>query len=457
LAVLPFEGAAASKDRQPLGMAIAETMTRAFGRVENLDVPAAASASVFLEKMRTSGLAGRGLNVDQYLEGTFEAAGDRVKINARLLRAESGAELWSGQYDRTNAELPAVLEEIGRAVLKTIGAAGVPEGSAPFPLKCPANFEAFDLNAQGRYLFRRGTRENLEKAIDLFTRAAAKDSGFALAYEGLAEAYLKLAYGYHWASEKAFPKAKDAALRALLADPGLAEGHSALGCVKMSFEWDFAGAEKEFREALRLDPANAAAHQSYALLLTALGRHGEAQQEIQRAQANNPLSSEVNAQAALTLYFGRLYEQSASEFNKARAADPLYPGTHFGAALIEIQMGNFNEALASLRQAEELGQDRMEVNLRRGYIHARLGQRQDAGRILTEALNAGKKGNISYLALALVYAGLTEKDQAIACLENAVIDRDPALIFMRVHPFLDSVRGDIRFVSLLQKIGLGPY
>ena len=457
LAVLPFEDMSASRDRQPLGLAIAETMTRAIGRVDNLFVPAAASASVYLGKARDSRQVGRALNVDQYLDGTFEASGDRIKVGARLLRADTGAELWSGQYDRTSGELPAVQEEIIRTVLKTIGAAEPPPGPAAFPLKFPANFEAYDLNAQGRFLFRRGTRENLEKAVDLFSRAAARDTGYALAYQGLAEAHIKLAYSYHWASGKAFPKAKDAALRALLSDPGLADAHISLARVKMSYEWDFAGAEKEYKEALRLDAANAAAHQSYALLLSALGRHGEAQAEIQSAQALNPLSSEVNAQAALIHYFGRLYEQAESEFKKALAADPAYPGTHFGASLVQIQMGRFDEALMSLRQAQELGQDPMEVDLRRAYIQARLGQRQDAGRILTEALNAAKTRNISQLALALVYAGLAEKEQAIACLENAVIDRDPALIFMRVHPFLDSVRGDIRFVSLLQKIGLGPY
>jgi serine/threonine-protein kinase len=457
LAVLPFEDASVSKERRPLGVAIAETMTRALHTVDNLFVPAAASSSAFLGKARDSRQVGRGLNVDHYLEGTFEAAGDKIKIDVRLLRADSGAELWSGQYDRTSSELPAVQEEIIRTVLKTIGAGGPSESSASFPLKSPANFEAYDLDAQGRFLFRKGSRENLEKAVDLFSRASAKDPGNARAFEGLAEAHIKLAYGYYWASGKAFLKAKDAALKALLADPGLAEAHTALGRIKMSYEWDFAGAEKEYREALRLDPANADAHQSYALLLSALGRHGEAQKEIQAAQEQNPLSSDVNAQAALILYFGRLYEQAESEFKKALAADPLYPGTHFGAALVHIQMGKFDEALGALRQAKELGQNAMDVDLRRAYIHARLGQRQDAGRILTEALNAGRTGNISQLALALVYAGLAEKDQAIACLENAVIDRDPALILMRVHPFLDSVRGDIRFVSLLQKIGLGPY
>jgi tetratricopeptide (TPR) repeat protein len=188
-----------------------------------------------------------------------------------------------------------------------------------------------------------------------------------------------------------------------------------------------------------------------------LGRHGEAVKESQAAQTLNPLSSEVNTQAGVILYFARLYEQAEAEVRKAVATDPLYPGHHFCAALVQIQVGQFEQAGRSLEEAEDLGADPMEVKLCRAYIHARQGQRQQVGRILTEAFNAAKSAYVSQMSLALVYAGLNEKDQAIACLENAFAERDASLIFMRVHPFLDSVRGDIRFVGLLKKIGLGPY
>jgi serine/threonine-protein kinase len=246
-------------------------------------------------------------------------------------------------------------------------------------------------------------------------------------------------------------------LKALLLDSGLSEAHTALARIKTNYEWDFTWAEKEYREALRIDPDNAAAHQAYALLLSALGRHGEAVKESQLAQALNPVSSEVNAQAGLVLYFARLYEQAAAELKKALATDPLYPGHHLNAALVQIQLGQFDLARKSLEEAEDLGADRIEARLRRACIHARQGQRQEVGLILTEAFSAAKQTYVSQLSMALAYAGLNERDQAIACLENALADRDASLIFMRVHPFLDSVRGDLRFIGLLQKIGLGPY
>jgi serine/threonine-protein kinase len=457
LAVLPYEDLSPAKDRQYLGAAMAEALIRSLGKVDGLFIPAAASSSTFQGKSRDSRLVGRRLHVDSYLEGTFEERENKVMIDARLIRADSGAPLWSGLFERSAGEIFVLQQEIAQAVLKFLGVAGPTETASVVLSGTPVSFEAFDLYAQGRLLQSKGGKANLEKAIGLFTKSGAKDPAFALALGGLADAYVQLAEGHHFAPDKAFAKAKDAALRALLLDSGLAEAHTALAKIKMEYEWDFAWAEKEYKEALRLDSDNAAAHQSYALLLSALGRHREAARESQSAQTLNPLSSEANCQAGLVLYFGRLYEQAEAEFKKALATDPIYPGHHLGAALVQVQWGQFDAAGKSLAEAEDLGADPIEVSLRRAYIHARQGQRQEVGRILTAAFNAAKQVQVSQLSIALVYAGLNERDQAIACLENAFADREASLIFMRVHPFLDPVRGDIRFVSLLQKMGLGPY
>ena len=457
LAVLPFEDLSPAKDRQPLGAVMAETLIRSLAKIDNLFIPSAASSSFFQGKARDSRLVGRRLRVDHFLEGTFEERENKIKIDARLLRADSGTPLWSGQYERSSSEIFAIQEEIAQAVIKSLGVAGPPGSASAQSTVAPASFEAYDLYAQGRFLMNKRGKDNLEKAIDLLAKAGAKDPAFGLAFAGLADAYLHLVDGHHWTPDKAIPKAKEAALKALLLDSGLAEAHTALARIKTNYEWDFTWAEKELREALRIDPDNAAAHQSYALLLSALGRHGEAVKESQSAQTLNPLSSEVNTQAGLVLYFARLYEQAAAEFRKALATDPLYAGHHLNTALVQIQLGQFDLAKKSLEEAKDLGADRIEVQLRRAYIHARQGQRQEVGLILTEAFTAAKQAYVSQLSLAVVYAGLNEKDQAIACLENAFADREASLIFMRVHPFLDSVRGDMRFVGLLQKIGLGPY
>lgn len=154
-------------------------------------------------------------------------------------------------------------------------------------------------------------------------------------------------------------------------------------------------------------------------------------------------------------FFSRLYEQANAEINKAIATDPLYFGHHHHLALLQIQMRQYEDAILSLRKAEELGADRMEVRLLLAHVYARQGKRREVGRILEEALRAVKENKMHQMAIALVYAGLNEKDQAIACLEIATSNRESGLIFLKVNPLFDSVRLDPRFAGLLQKIGLG--
>ena len=453
LAVLPFEDLSPAKDRQHLGIALAETLIRSFGKIDNLLIAAAESSSSFQGEVPEAGLIGLRLRVDHFLAGTFEERDNRIKIDARLLRVDSGAPLWSGQFERPTAEVFALEEEIVRAVCKSLGLESPPDSGTAGHKGTPANFEAYDLYAQARLLAGRKGRESLEKAVDLFVKAGEKDPAFAPAFIGLAEAYVCLAEKHYWTPGTAFPKAKETALKALLLDRGEAEAHTVLARIKMTYEWDFAPAEKEYLEALRLDPNNAGAHQGYAVLLSALGRNSEAIEQIQAAQMRNPLSSEVMSQAVAIRFYARLYEDAVAEEQKALAADPLYPGHYLNAAAILIQLNQLDQAGQSLKEAEDLGSDGLEVKLLRACIYARQGQRQEVGRILTEALNASKQVFVSQVSLAFVYAGINEKEQAIACLENAYASHEAALLYLRVHPFLDAVRGDVRFASLLKRVG----
>jgi serine/threonine-protein kinase len=453
LAVLPFEDLSPAKDRGHLGLALAETLISSLGRIDNLFVPAAESSSSFSGKAREAGLIGRRLHVEHYLDGTFEEHDARIKVDVRLLRTDSGTPLWSGQFERPEAEVFALTEEIGGAVGRSLGLKVPPSAAAGEKGGIPVNFEAYDLYAQARSLASRKDKEDLEKAVGLFIKAGDKDPSFAAIFAALADAYADLADGHYWTPDKAFPMAKEAALEALGLDSGSADAHAVLAGIKLNYEWDFASAEKEYQEALRLDPQNAAAHRGYALLLSALGRNAQAIREIQTAQTDNPLSSEVMSQAVAIHFCARLYQDAAAEAQKALAADPLYPAHYLNAALIIIQMDQLDQALQSLKEAEDLGSDRFEVNLLRACIYARQGQRQEVGRILTEALNAAKRAYVSQVSLAFVYAALGEKEQAIACLENACNAREAGLASIRAHPFLDPVRGDARFAGLLRKMG----
>ncbi|MFZ2053676.1 MAG: protein kinase [Candidatus Aminicenantales bacterium] len=454
LAVLPFEDLDPAKGNEYLGDALAETLTSELRKIDGLLLPDKESSLSFKGINRASRIIGRRLQVDHYLDGNLQAGENKLRVDVKLIQVDTGSILWSGQYEREKEDLLAITDEIGQAIVQTIGVTQPPEQASPLVADKPTSFEAYDAYAQGRFLANKGGKANLEKALEHFDKAAAKESGFALAYEALADAYLQLGDGHFWPPEKAFPKAKEAALKTLLIDPQQAEANVSLARVKTVYEWDFAAAEKGYREALRIEPDCAPAHQSYATLLSALGRHGEAIAEILAAQTLNPQSSAVSAQAGLILYFARLYDQATTEIKKAVATDPLYYGHHYNSALLQIQMGQYKKAILSLRRAAGLGADPIEIELLLAHIYARQEKRAEVGRILTAALKAAKESHVSQVSIATVYAGLNERDQVIACLEIAYSQRESGLLFLKVYPIFDFIRTDPRFVRLLQKIGL---
>lgn len=455
LAVIPFEDADPAKDKEYLGQALAEDLTQSLKKTDGLFLPDKESSFSFRGVSRGSRIIGRRLQVDHYLGGNIRASENTLRVEAELIKADTGAVLWSGQYEHEQETFPAVTEEIGRAVVQAFGLTWPSARISPAGAPQPPAFEAFDSYAQGRWLADSGGQASLEKALENLEKAVTREPGFAVAFEALADVYLRLADGRHWTPEKALPKAKDAALKALLINPRLPEAQVALARVKMLYEWDFAGAEKGFQEALKIDPDCSAAHQSHALLLSALGRHREAIEKITTAQALNPQSAAVNAQAALSFYLSRLYEQAQSEIRKDQATDPTYFGHYYNSALLQIQMEQYAEALLSLQKAKELGGDPLETELLRGHIYACQGNRQEVGRILTAALKAAKDNKAQQVSIASVYAGLNDKEQVFACLEIAYKKRESGLLFLKVHPIFDFIRGDPRYLNLLRRIGLG--
>jgi TolB-like protein/Tfp pilus assembly protein PilF len=455
LAVLPFEDLDQAQDNQYLGDALAMTLARELRKAGGFLLPDKESTYAFKGPNRDSRIIGRRLRVDHYLDGSLQAEANTLRVGVKLVRTDTGAVVWSGQYEREQESILAVIDEIERSVVQAIGSTRT-LAPAPSSNTVPTvGFEAYKAYARGCFLANNGDNANLEKALGQLEKATAEGPNFALAFEALADTYIRLADGRSWAPGKAFPKAKDAALKALLIDPRLAEAHVSLADVKTFYEWDFSGAEEGYRKALQIDPDCSPAHQSYALLLSALGRHSEAIAEIRIAQTLNPMSSPVNARAGLVLYFARLYEQANNEIKKAVATDALYHAHYYNLALLQIQMGRFEEAIPTLRRAAELGADPMEIKLLLAHVYARQDQRPEVGRILTEAFKADKTTFVSQVSVASVYAGLNEKDQVMACLEIADNQRESGLLFLKVHPMFDFIRADPRFVRLMQKIGLG--
>jgi TolB-like protein/Tfp pilus assembly protein PilF len=454
LAVLPFEDESGAKGREYLGEGMSDTLIGALTRLPGLTVPGAASSVSAKAKSADARQAGQALGADYVLSGGFASADKSLRVSARLVRLADGSKLWEGKFDRNAEELFGALQEV---VDGTAGALKInvpPDKKNSLVQGREVIPEACGLYFQGRSLASRGGKDNLEKAVDCFQKAADKDPGWGAAWAGLANACIALGIASNWSPDAAFPRARQAVLKALELEPDLAETHLALAMLKWRSEWDHAGAESEFKQALRSSPEQPEVRLNYALYLSSLGRHEEALSEMRTAQGLDPLSARANAGLGTVLYYARLYDQAVEELAKARDANPSDFEAYYDLGLLYIQTKELAQSLQMFRQAAALGADQGEVFLRIGFVLAHMGARQDVGKILTEALRAPRGTYVSAVSLGSVYAGLLEKDQVLACLEKALDERDASLVFLKVSPLFDAVRGERWFAGLLRKIGL---
>jgi serine/threonine protein kinase/tetratricopeptide (TPR) repeat protein len=454
LAILPFEDLSASKDQEYLGEGMAETLIDTLTKIPGLWVPGRASSFSFKGKNNNNSEIGQELGVDYLLEASLEADAKKLRIEAKLIQVKDGRPVWSGQYDRERDDILAIQEEMAQEIIKALKVKRPLEKNAPLLKDYSGNPQANDLYLQARFFLNKAAKENLEKALEYFQKAVDKDPSFALANAGLAEAYLSLGDDLIWAPNDAFPKAKAAVLNALQANPNLAEGHRLLAMIRANYEWDFPGAEKEYQEAIRIDSNSVTAHQWYAVLLSALGRHEEAIAKIKFAQALDPLSPAMQAEVGARLYFARQYDLALEELKKPLAPDSLYFGVYYYLGLVYIQMGQYKDAIQSFQRAAALGGDPIDLSLHIAYIYARLNQRAEAGALLAAAIKTSSQKYVPQVSIATVYAAIGERDQAFACLDKALGERDVWLIFIKVYPLFDHVRHDPRLAGVLEKIGL---
>jgi serine/threonine-protein kinase len=454
VAVLPFEDTSATKSREYVGEGMAKAVIGGLNRLPGLRAPGAASSSTLGGKSADARQAAAALGADYLLSGGFEVNEKSLRGSVRMVKSADGSKVWEKQFDQDSRELFAVLEGIADGAAEALRVQVPPEKKGRLIRGSSLNPEACDFYFHGRSLAGRGGRDNLEKAVDFLQKAVDKDPAWAAARAALANACIDLGIASLWSPDRAFPRARREILKALEVEPFLAETRLALALLKWRSEWDFAGAEREFKEALKSSPEEPEIRRSHAMFLAAQGRHDEALSEMKTAQSLDPLSPKVNAGVGTVLYYSRLYDQAALELGKARDTSPADFEAYYQLGLLDIQTGEFEQSIQMFRQAALMGGDQGEIFLRIGFVLARLGMRQDVGKILNEAIRASHETYVSFVSLGSVYAGLLEKDQVFACLEKALAERDASLVYLRVSPLFDSVRSDPWFIGLLSKIGI---
>jgi tetratricopeptide (TPR) repeat protein len=318
------------------------------------------------------------------------------------------------------------------------------------------NPEAHEFYLRGRFLWDKRSEQGLNKSIEYFQQAIEKDPSYALAYSGLADSYNMLGFYGDLPQMESAPKAKAAAIKALEIDDQLAEPHASLAWGKFAFDWDWSGAEREFKRAIELNPSYATSHRWFANCLTQQGRHEEALAEAKRAQQLDPLSLVSSAGFASTLYHARHYDQAIEQERKILELDDLFAPAHWLLGLAFEQKAKFEEAIAEFQKATTLDAYPIFYPAALAHAYGVAGQRGEARAVLAKLANLSKTRDIAWYEIAVVYAGLGEKDKTLAMLETAYKRRDSHLNGLKVDPRLDTLRSDPRFQDLLRRMGLPP-
>ena len=386
---------------------------------------------------------GEDLKVRAIVTGRVERQGVRLVIRAELVDAADGARLWGAEYQRPLADLGRVQEEIAREISAKLRLRLSGERQRQLAKRYTPDAEAYDLYLRGRHHYSQFSRASLDKALDYFQQAIARDPQYALAYTGIADVYSELS-SQHLAPSEALPRAKQAALKAVEINDQLAEAHHSLAFVKWFGDWDWAGAEAEFKRALELNPNAGSTYSFYADFLLGLKRYDESITLARRAEELDPLSAQIGVMVGRALFYLGQYDQSIAHCRKTLELDPRYIWAHTQIAHCFLRQGRYDEAIAELRRAQEI--NRHDTNLSfLGYVYAVSGRRAEARRALTKLQTEARRRHVSPTYLARVYAGLGEKDRALALLRQAYEEHSEHVPYLSTTPFFDSLRSDPRF------------
>jgi serine/threonine-protein kinase len=455
IAVLPFRDMSSQKDQEYFCEGIAEELINALVKLQGLRVAARTSAFQFKDRDSDIQMIGEQLKVKTVLEGSIRKAGNRLRITAQLINVEDGFHIWSEKYDRDLTDIFAIQDEISLAIVDTLKVRLLGEERSALIKRHTDDHEAHNLYLQGLYFWNRRLEGGMKKAMEHFHRAIEKDPGYALAYVGVADTYNITGLFSYLPPHEVFPKAKEAARKALEIDAALGEAHASLAFTNTFYDWDWPAADREFKRAIELNPNYAVAHEWYALYLFVVGRFDESIEEAELALELDPLSLIISCVVGITYHFARRYDESIAQHRKTLEKDPyfLLASTYISLPLAEC--GMYDDAIEVMKRVESLAAGNAYTLGYFGLAYGMAGRKDKAREMLANLDELAKERYVSPIHYAHVFFGLDEKDKALEYLEKAYDERNPMLTLAKNGaPWADPMQSDPRYQSLLKKIGL---
>jgi serine/threonine-protein kinase len=457
LAVLPVENLTGDPRQEFISDGLTEELITQLGglNAQQLGVIARASAMSYKGTHKKADQIGRELGVDYILESSLRGTGDRIRATAQLVRVRDQTYLWSQSYDRTMSDVVALQTEVARAIAAKIQVQLTSPAAAPRARQRRVNPDAYLASLQGRYHWNKRSREMLVRSIEDFQQAIHLDPAYPQAYAGLADSYLSLVLIAEPHPEELLLRARIAALAALRLDDSIAEAHTSLAYAKFYYDWDWPGAEAEFRRAIELNPGYATAHQWYAEFLGLMGREHEAIGELNKALELDPLSLIINMEAGLPyLYLGQ-YDAAIHRFRKTLRLDPNFALAHCNLGIAYVEKGEAGKGIAEIEEASRLDSTAAIVSFL-AHAYAAAGRRADAERLLRQLLRQVEDKQVSSYFLVRIYVALHEDDKALDALDQAYAEHHWGMARIAVVRILDPLRSNPRFQDLVRRMKLPP-
>jgi TolB-like protein/Tfp pilus assembly protein PilF len=453
IAVLPFVNVSKDSKTEYLSDGITESLINSLSQLPNLKVMSRNTVFRYKDQSTDPERVGSDLGVRAILTGRLIQSGDELLISVNLEDVRDKRQIWGAQYNRKLSNLVSVQEEIAGDIYGRLRPKLDGEEMKRVRKPPTEDVEAYQFYLQGLFYWNKWTEADFKKAADFFTQAVQKDPHYALAYVGLADTYSFLGDTGYLAPSEAWPKAKIAALQALGIDESLAEAHTSLGLVEEHYHWDWAGAEREFKRAIDMNPDSATAHLWYGDYLANIGRSDDGMRETKRAKELDPFSLIINTTMGWQFYLARQNDQAVEQLRMVLDIDPNFAPARRALEAVFAQMGRHAEAVSerekfvSLSGSPELAASIEEDYSKSGYNGVLRGW-------LDGMIELSKHGYVSSYDIAQIYARMGEKAQTLTWLEKAYGEHDSGLVSVGVDPLFDSVRSDPRFRDLLKRLKL---
>jgi serine/threonine-protein kinase len=457
LAILPFVNASNDEMAEYLCDGITENIINSLSQLPQLRVMSRTSVFRFKFKQHDPTEVGRELAVHAVLTGKLSRVGARLTVQTELVDVQDGAQLWGDSYNEKVSNVLRIQEHVATKISDKLQLRLSDPQRKRLVKRHTTDEEAYLNYLRGRFHWNKRSYEGLSLSIQFFQEAIERDPRYALAYAGLADAYVVLGHQHLMVTSDAYLRAKAAATKALEIDDTLAEAYTTLGFLKGAFEFDWIGSEKAFKKALKLNPGYATAHQWYSSILRATGNTEEALAQALEAFQLDPLSTSINLNVAAALYCARRFDEAIDKYKRIAAVDPGFFWMRYGLALVYRIIGRNEEAISELEDALSVTTDpgtKAVVNADLAYSYGLSGSADKAEQMIERVTEFGQTNYISPCDVAVAHLGLGDKDKVFWWLEKAYAERDEGLMWLKIDPIYDDLRNDPRFVDLLKRINL---